>query len=101
VTDYECDEAHGEIELADLAAIGADEFRRRFRRTPLWRTHPDGMRRNALVVAGNAGHAEVVEEARRRAAADPDPEVRAVAAWAVARLAGRSDDAEGEGNDEP
>jgi epoxyqueuosine reductase len=83
---YAVDPAHAGISLIDLAAIGPDAFRRRFRRTPLWRTHPDGLRRNALVVAGNAGHVEVVDEARRRAAADPDPEVRAVAAWAAETL---------------
>ncbi len=38
---------HAEVALADLAAISEDEFRQRFRRTPLWRCHPAGMRRNA------------------------------------------------------
>ncbi|MCB1183643.1 DUF1730 domain-containing protein [bacterium] len=45
--------AHAELDLADLAAITDDEFRRRFRRTPLWRAHPDGLRRNAAVVREN------------------------------------------------
>jgi len=30
---------HAEIELSDLLRIDSDEFRRRFRRTPLWRCH--------------------------------------------------------------
>ena len=33
--------------------ITDDEFRVRFRRTPLWRCHPAGMRANALVVKEN------------------------------------------------
>lgn len=44
---------HGELKLADLVGLDDDEFRRRFRRTPLWRAHPDGMRRNAAVVSAN------------------------------------------------
>lgn len=42
--------AHAELSLADLAQLTADKFRARFRRTPLWRAHPEGMRRNAEVV---------------------------------------------------
>jgi len=45
--------AHNELKLADLLTLDDAEFRRRFRRTPLWRAHPQGMRRNAEVVASN------------------------------------------------
>jgi len=38
---------HAERGLADLAVMEDEEFRRRFRRTPLWRCHPEGLRRNA------------------------------------------------------
>jgi epoxyqueuosine reductase len=44
---------HQELRLADLARMNDAEFRRRFRRTPLWRAHPEGMRRNAAVVQAN------------------------------------------------
>lgn len=44
---------HAELDLGDLAGITDEEFRRRFRRTPLWRCHADGMRRNAATVAVN------------------------------------------------
>ncbi len=47
VPDYGVLSAHAELTLADLAVLDDDEFRRRFRRTPLWRCHPEGMRRNA------------------------------------------------------
>lgn len=53
---------HAELDLAQLAAIGDDEFRRRFRRTPLWRAHPAGLRRNARIVLANLGE-PVPEEA--------------------------------------
>lgn len=47
VSEYGTLPEHEQIGLAELAAIGKDEFRQRFRRTPLWRCHPEGMRRNA------------------------------------------------------
>jgi len=44
---------HGELKLADLLTLDDGTFRARFRHTPLWRAHPDGMRRNAAVVTQN------------------------------------------------
>lgn len=44
---------HAELSLADLARLDDHEFRRRLRRTPLWRAHPAGMRRNASTVLAN------------------------------------------------
>jgi len=81
---------HAVLDLADLIALDADAFRARFRRTPLWRAHPEGVRRNALIVAANTGRRDLLPAARRAAEQDPNPEVRAVAAWAVARLEGGS-----------
>jgi epoxyqueuosine reductase len=78
--------AHGELTLADLLALDDGAFRRRFRRSPLWRAHPAGLRRNALVVAANTGRGDLLDEVRRIARDDPDPAVRGVAAWAAARL---------------
>ncbi len=45
---------HAEMTLVDLADIRDDAFRERFRRTPLWRCHPEGLCRNAARVL-NAG----------------------------------------------
>jgi epoxyqueuosine reductase len=53
IREYRTLAAHGEIGLADLAKLNDDEFRRRFRRTPLWRCHPEGLRANARVVRQN------------------------------------------------
>ncbi|MEZ4388187.1 MAG: DUF1730 domain-containing protein [Candidatus Krumholzibacteriia bacterium] len=80
---------HAELDLGDLLTMDADRFRARFRRTPLWRQHPAGLRRNALVVAANAGRVDLLDVVREVAAGDPDPEVRAVAAWAVSKLEDR------------
>ena len=76
-----------ELSLADLLVIDAATFRCRFRRTPLWRCHPEGMRRNALVVAANTARRDLLPVIRRVARDDPDPGVRETARWALARLA--------------
>jgi len=77
---------HAELDLAGLIDLDADEFERRFRRTPLWRAHPEGLRRNALVAAANSGRADLAAAAREAAAA-ADPATAAVAAWALSVLA--------------
>ena len=81
---------HAELDLKALITLTAADFRQRFRATPLWRAHPQGLRRNALVVAANTGRADLLDVIRRVAAADGDPDVRAVAAWAAAWIKERS-----------
>lgn len=44
---------HAGLSLADLAALPDEAFAARLRRTPLWRAHPDGLRRNAARVLAN------------------------------------------------
>ncbi|MBU1073227.1 hypothetical protein KKG45_08265, partial [bacterium] len=83
---YATSPAHAELGLADLIRIDADTFRALFRRSPLWRTHPGGMCRNALVVAANTGRNDLVEVVREAADEDPDAAVREVARWALAEL---------------
>ncbi len=51
--EYATGEEHAELDLARLAEITDEEFRRRFRRTPIWRCHPEGLRRNVRTALGN------------------------------------------------
>ena len=51
--EYAADPAHAELALDGLASLDDAEFRRRFRRSPLWRAHPEGLRRNARTVRAN------------------------------------------------
>jgi len=44
------------IGLEELSGMDEDEFRRRFRTTPLWRTKLGSLRRNAEIASGNSGH---------------------------------------------
>ncbi len=52
-TGYATLPSHAGLSLHDLASISDEDFAARFRRTPLWRCHPDGMRRNARRVLAN------------------------------------------------
>lgn len=83
---YAADSRHGEIGLGDLICLDAAGFRDRFRRTPLWRAHPEGLRRNALVVAANTGRDDLADRIEA-AAAGGDAHSAGVAAWALRRLA--------------
>ena len=85
--DYDEFPAHAQLRLADLLELTEQDFHSRFRRTPLWRGHLAGLRRNALVVAGNLSRADLsnladlADTAARIAAEDDDGLTREVAAW--------------------
>lgn len=81
--DYDVLAEHAEVDLGDLIGMDAETFRERFRRTPLWRAHPEGMRRNALVVSANTGRRDLLPAIRAAADRDPDEYVREVARWAL------------------
>ena len=79
----------------DLLAVlraGDQELMEQFGRWYIPQRQPRYLRRNALIALGNTaqGNDPAVEEALRRALADPDPLLRGHAVWACARL-GRPD----------
>ena len=57
-------EAMNPVELVELFSLTDDDFRRRFRKTPLWRPHRDGLLRNAAIVLGNQGEASALPALR-------------------------------------
>lgn len=73
------------IELAELFKLSDDDFRRRFRATPLWRPHRRGLLRNAAVVLGNQRATQAVP-ALSQGLNDLEPIVRAACAWALGRI---------------
>jgi epoxyqueuosine reductase len=73
-------------DLVECLELDDDEFRRRFRRTAVWRTGRAGLARNAAIALGNARDGGAAGPLRRAAETDPDAVVREAASWALARL---------------
>jgi epoxyqueuosine reductase len=71
--------------LAWLAEISEEEFREKFRGSPVKRTKRSGLRRNALVAIGNGGDRSYTPIAEH-ASHDPDPVISEAALWAKRRL---------------
>jgi epoxyqueuosine reductase len=72
--------------LAELLALDDAAFRKRFAGTPVKRTGRDRVMRNALIAAGNSGDPSLMP-AVERLLDDASPLVRAMAVWALQRLA--------------
>ncbi len=71
--------------LALLAEISEEEFREKFRSSPVKRAKRSGLRRNALIAIGNSANRQLLYVAER-ASDDPDPAVAEAARWATERL---------------
>lgn len=68
-----------------LAEISEEEFREKFRGSPLKRAKRSGLRRNVLIAIGNSCDARLAGVAER-GLSDPDPAVTEAAEWAAKRL---------------
>jgi epoxyqueuosine reductase len=75
------------IELTALFKINDEEFRQRFRKTPLWRARRRGVLRNAAIVLGNQMKTAAVP-ALREGLFDTEPLVRGASAWALGKIGG-------------
>jgi epoxyqueuosine reductase len=75
----------GLLDLVELLEMSEEQFRQRFRGTPLMRAKREGMQRNACVALGNLGHPAAVP-ALARALAEASPLVRRHAAWALGQI---------------
>ncbi len=76
------------IDLVELLDLSEEEFRQRFRGTPILRAKRAGLKRNACVALGNLKSGAAVP-ALGRVLREEDPLVRAHAAWALGRIGGR------------
>jgi epoxyqueuosine reductase len=72
--------------LAELAALDDASFRRKFSGSPVKRTGRDRFVRNVLIAIGNSGDRGLVATIETRLE-DASPLVRAMAVWALGRLA--------------
>lgn len=74
-------------ELIPLLSLTEEEFRERFKRSPIKRTKRRGLLRNVCVALGNSGDRQAVP-ALCQALHDSEALVRGHAAWALGRLGG-------------
>ena len=74
-------------ELIPLLALTEEQFRERFRRSPIKRTKRRGLLRNVCVALGNSGDARAVP-ALVGALHDDEPLIRGHAAWALGQIGG-------------
>lgn len=75
-------------ELIPLLSLTEEEFRERFRRSPIKRAKRRGLLRNVCVALGNSGDPQAVP-ALIGALHDDEPLVRGHAAWALGRIGGK------------
>ncbi len=73
------------LELTELFTLDEDQFRERFRKTPMWRTRRRGLLRNAAIVLGNQRKTSSIA-ALSLGLADDDPVVRGASAWALGQI---------------
>ena len=73
-------------ELIPLLDLTEPDFRKRFAGSPLRRAKRRGLLRNVCVALGNLRDARAVPALARALAGDPEPLVRAHAAWALGRI---------------
>lgn len=76
-------------ELASLLLLDDEAFRDRFRKSPIKRTKRKGLLRNVCIAMGNSACGDYIP-LLVRSLEDPEPLIRGHAAWALARLADRS-----------
>jgi epoxyqueuosine reductase len=73
------------LELISLFRLSDEEFRARFRHTPLWRAKRRGVLRNAAIVLGNSRAAHALD-ALLLGLRDTETLVRSASAWALGQL---------------
>ena len=74
--------------LIPLLALTEDEFRERFRHSPVKRAKRRGLLRNVCVALGNLGDPVAVLALERVLRAEPEALVRGHAAWALGQIGG-------------
>ena len=74
-------------ELVEILELSEEDFRERFRGTPIMRAKRTGLQRNACVALGNGKNPAAVP-ALRRALRQGEPLVRGHAAWALGQIGG-------------
>ena len=88
---FEADASLVNPDLSELAQLSPEQFRQRFRGSPISRAKYSGFLRNVAVVMGNSGLPQYLPELEQMAGSE-DPVVAEHALWALARLRALSSD---------
>ncbi|NOR90264.1 MAG: tRNA epoxyqueuosine(34) reductase QueG, partial [Anaerolineales bacterium] len=75
--------------VADFLLLKPEEWRKPLKGSPLERPRRKGLVRNAIIVAGNARDESATSFLAKLLRSDPEPVVRAHAAWALGQIPGR------------
>lgn len=75
------------LELAELFDLDDEQFRARFRKTPMWRVRRRGLLRNAAIVLGNCGDRSAIQPLAQ-GLNDAEPLVRGASVWALRKIGG-------------
>ena len=73
------------LDLLPLFELDEAGFRARFRKTPIWRAHREGLLRNAAIVLGNQRDSRAIPTLIQ-ALDDPSPLVRGACVWAIGQM---------------
>ena len=73
------------VELSELFYLTDEEFRERFRKTPLWRSRRRGILRNAALLLGSQ-KASSARAALTRGLTDPEELVQSACRWALEQI---------------
>lgn len=84
------DPARAWPDLVDWIETPSEALRLSLEGSPLKRALGEGLRRNALIVLANGGQRSALPAIERVLRDDPDPVLRATAAWAALRLGSRT-----------
>ncbi len=81
-------DGHYAPDLIALLDLSEEEFRRRFKHSPIRRAKRGGLLRNIAVALGNLGKKDAVPALTRALLEDPEPVVRGHGAWALGQIGG-------------
>ena len=76
---------HNPLSLIELFELTDDQFRARFRKTPLWRPKRRGILRNAAIALGNEANPDSIA-ALSKGLQDEETLVRGASAWALRQI---------------
>ncbi|MEM7456005.1 MAG: tRNA epoxyqueuosine(34) reductase QueG [Planctomycetota bacterium] len=82
--DFQPSEGLNPVDLIELFDLDDDQFRARFRKTPLWRPKRRGILRNAALILGNHPCSAAVA-ALSKGLGDEESLIRGACAWALGR----------------